>query len=86
MWYVVGLHALGLPPHAEVTLPALSPTMETGTLIKWEMKVGDELEEGDVIAQVETDKATMDMETPSAGFLAAILIPEGTSDIPLGKV
>ncbi len=60
--------------------------METGTLIKWEVAVGDELEEGDIIAQVETDKATMDMETPSTGFLATIIIPEGTSDLPLGKV
>ena len=77
---------IGLPPHTKVTLPALSPTMETGTIVKWEKAIGEEIEEGDIIAQIETDKATMDMETPSAGYLATVLIPEGTSDVPLGKV
>ncbi len=60
--------------------------METGGLVRWEKAIGDLIEEGDIIAEVETDKATMDMETPSAGYLAAILAPEGTRDIPLGKV
>ena len=60
--------------------------METGTLVKWEKEIGEEIEEGDIIAQVETDKATMDMETPEAGYLATIIVPEGTSDLPLGKV
>ena len=69
-----------------MSLPALSPTMETGTLVKWEKEVGDELEEGDIIAQIETDKATMDMETPTTGYLATIIVAEGTSDIQLGKV
>ena len=75
-----------LPPHSEVTLPALSPTMEQGSLVKWEKQIGDELEEGDIIAQIETDKATMDMETPSTGYLATILVPEGSKDLPLGMV
>lgn len=75
-----------LPPHSEVTLPALSPTMEQGSLVKWEKQIGDELEEGDIIAQIETDKATMDMETPSTGYLATILVPEGSKDLPLGKL
>ena len=48
--------------------------------------MGDKLEDGDIIAQVETDKAVMDMETPGEGYLAKILVPEGTKDIPLGKV
>ena len=74
-----------LPPHSEVTLPALSPTMEQGSLVTWEKQIGDELEEGDIIAQIETDKATMDMETPSTGYLATILVPEGSKDLPLGK-
>ena len=75
-----------LPEHSTVTLPALSPTMESGTIIKWEKEEGDILEEGDVIAQVETDKAVMDMETPSTGYLAKIIVPAGTKDLPLGKV
>ena len=75
-----------LPSHTEVVLPALSPTMEQGTIIQWEKGEGDRLEEGDIIAQVETDKATMDMETPSEGYLAKIIIPAGSKDLPLGKV
>ena len=77
---------LDLPSHSEVVLPALSPTMEQGTIIQWEKGEGDRLEEGDIIAQVETDKATMDMETPSEGYLAKIIIPAGSKDLPLGKV
>ena len=77
---------LDLPSHTEVVLPALSPTMEQGTIVKWEKGVGDKLEEGDVIAQVETDKATMDMETPGEGYLARIIVPDGSKDLPLGKV
>ena len=60
--------------------------MESGTIIKWEKEEGEVLEEGDTIAQVETDKAVMDMETPSAGYLAKILVPAGSKDLPLGKV
>ena len=84
--YVNSLSLSDLPPHSEVTLPALSPTMEQGSLVKWEKQIGDELEEGDIIAQIETDKATMDMETPSTGYLATILVPEASKDLPLGMV
>ena len=54
--------------------------------MSWQKEEGEEVEEGDTLAQVETDKATMDMETPSAGFLAKILVPAGAKDLPLGKV
>ena len=77
---------LDFPEHSTVTLPALSPTMESGTIVKWEKEEGDILEEGDVIAQVETDKAVMDMETPSTGYLAKIIVAAGSKDLPLGKV
>ena len=60
--------------------------MESGTIIKWEKEEGEVLEEGDTIAQVETDKAVMDMETPSTGYLAKIIVPAGSKDLPLGKV
>ena len=60
--------------------------MEKGTLQSWAKAEGDELNEGDVLAQVETDKATMDMETPEEGFLAKILVPDGTKEIPVGGV
>ena len=60
--------------------------MEKGAIQKWLKAEGDELCEGDVLAQIETDKATMDFETPEEGFLARILQPTGTRDIPIGAV
>ncbi|KAG1658513.1 DLAT [Nymphon striatum] len=75
-----------LPSHQRVTLPALSPTMEMGTIISWEKKEGDKLNEGDLLAEIETDKATMGFETPDEGYLAKILISAGSKDIPLGKL
>ena len=60
--------------------------MEKGSLLAWNKEVGEQLNEGDVLAQVETDKAVMDMETPEEGYLAKILIPDGTKDIPVGGV
>jgi len=67
-------------------LPALSPTMEMGTIVSWDKQEGDELSEGDLLAQIETDKATMEFETPEEGFLAKILIPAGSKDVPIGKL
>lgn len=75
-----------LPPHHRVPLPALSPTMEMGTIVSWEKKEGDKLNEGDLLAEIETDKATMGFETPEEGYLAKILVPAGTKDVPLGKL
>ncbi|XP_042237993.1 dihydrolipoyllysine-residue acetyltransferase component of pyruvate dehydrogenase complex, mitochondrial-like isoform X2 [Homarus americanus] len=75
-----------LPSHIKVNLPALSPTMEMGTIISWEKKEGDVLNEGDLLAEIETDKATMGMETPEEGYLAKIVVPAGEKDIPLGKL
>ncbi|CAG7718067.1 unnamed protein product [Allacma fusca] len=75
-----------LPDHIDVALPALSPTMESGTIISWEKKEGDKLNEGDLLAEIETDKATMGFETPEEGYLAKILIPGGSKDIPVGKM
>lgn len=75
-----------LPTHYKVALPALSPTMEMGTIVSWEKKEGDRLNEGDLLAEIETDKATMGFETPEEGYLAKILIPAGTKDIPIGKL
>jgi pyruvate dehydrogenase E2 component (dihydrolipoamide acetyltransferase) len=69
-----------------VCLPNLSPTMEKGNIQSWLKAEGDQLNEGDVLAQIETDKATMDFETPEEGFLARILTPAGTRDVPLGTV
>lgn len=82
----VRYYSSDLPSHIKVPLPALSPTMEMGTIVSWEKKEGDKLNEGDLLAEIETDKATMGFETPEEGFLAKILIPAGTKDVPIGKV
>uniref|UniRef100_A0A9L0RQ38 Dihydrolipoamide acetyltransferase component of pyruvate dehydrogenase complex n=1 Tax=Equus caballus TaxID=9796 RepID=A0A9L0RQ38_HORSE len=72
------------PTHMQVVLPALSPTMTMGTVQRWEKKVGEKLSEGDLLAEIETDKATIGFEVQEEGYLAKILIPEGTRDVPLG--
>jgi pyruvate dehydrogenase E2 component (dihydrolipoamide acetyltransferase) len=79
-------YASDLPAHTKVLLPALSPTMELGTIISWDKKEGDRLNEGDLLAEIETDKATMGFETPEEGYLAKILVPAGTKDVPIGKL
>uniref|UniRef100_A0A3P9KFP1 Dihydrolipoamide acetyltransferase component of pyruvate dehydrogenase complex n=1 Tax=Oryzias latipes TaxID=8090 RepID=A0A3P9KFP1_ORYLA len=73
------------PPHLKVALPALSPTMTMGTVQRWEKKVGEKLGEGDLLAEIETDKATIGFEVQEEGYLAKILVPEGTRDVPLGQ-
>jgi pyruvate dehydrogenase E1 component beta subunit len=65
----------------EILMPALSPTMEEGTLAKWLVKEGDSVAAGDVIAEIETDKATMEFEAVDEGIMGKILIPEGTADV-----
>src|ERR1700758_1913146 len=65
----------------QVLMPALSPTMEKGNLAKWLKKEGEPIKSGDVIAEIETDKATMEVEATDEGTLGKILIPEGTADV-----
>ena len=65
----------------EVLMPALSPTMEKGNLAKWLKKEGDRVKSGDIIAEIETDKATMEVEAADEGTLGKILVPEGTADV-----
>jgi pyruvate dehydrogenase E1 component beta subunit len=65
----------------DILMPALSPTMESGTLAKWLKKEGDKIKSGDVIAEIETDKATMEVEAVDEGILAKILIPNGTENV-----
>merc|ERR1719187_569559 len=82
--YVRGM--ADLPSHIKVALPALSPTMEMGTIVNWEKKVGDQVSEGDLLCEIETDKATMGFETPEEGYLAKVMLPAGSKDIPVGKL
>jgi len=65
----------------DILMPALSPTMEEGTLAKWHVKVGDNVRSGDVIAEIETDKATMEVEAVDEGVIAEILVPEGSEEV-----
>ncbi len=68
----------------DILMPALSPTMETGTLASWNMGVGDAVRSGDVIAEIETDKATMEVEAVDDGVLAVILVAPGTENVAVG--
>jgi pyruvate dehydrogenase E2 component (dihydrolipoamide acetyltransferase) len=69
-----------------ILMPALSPTMEKGNLAKWLKKEGDKVAPGDVIAEIETDKATMEVEAVDEGTLAKIVVPEGTADVPVNDL
>ncbi len=69
-----------------ILMPALSPTMEKGNLAKWLKKEGDKVKAGDVIAEIETDKATMEVEAVDEGTIAKIMVPEGTADVPVNQV
>ena len=70
---------------SEILMPALSPTMEEGTLAKWHVREGDEIRAGDVIAEIETDKATMEVEAAEDGRVGRILVAEGTEHVPVNK-
>ena len=70
----------------ELKMPALSPTMEEGTLAKWLVKEGDEVKSGDILAEIETDKATMEFEAVDAGTIARILVKEGTDGVKVGAL
>jgi pyruvate dehydrogenase E1 component beta subunit len=70
----------------ELKMPALSPTMEEGTLAKWLVKEGDSVASGDILAEIETDKATMEFEAVDEGTIARILVPEGTDEVKVGTV
>src|SRR3984893_9668541 len=70
----------------DILMPALSPTMEKGNLARWLKKEGDKIKPGDVLAEIETDKATMEVEAIDEGGLVKIVVPEGTADVPVNDV
>lgn len=78
-------YASKFPSHTVINMPALSPTMTEGNLIKWHKSIGDKLSPGESIAEVETDKASMDFEFQDDGYLAKILVNDGTNNIPVNK-
>ncbi|CAG8962292.1 hypothetical protein HYFRA_00005347 [Hymenoscyphus fraxineus] len=77
--------AKSFPPHTVVTMPALSPTMTAGNIGSWQKKVGDAISPGDVLVEIETDKAQMDFEFQEEGVLAKILKDSGTKDVAVGN-
>jgi pyruvate/2-oxoglutarate dehydrogenase complex dihydrolipoamide acyltransferase (E2) component len=70
----------------ELKMPALSPTMEEGTLAKWLVKEGDIVKSGDILAEIETDKATMEFEAVDEGVISSITVAEGTDGVKVGTV
>lgn len=74
------------PPHTVVTMPALSPTMTAGNIGTWQKKTGDTIAPGDVLVEIETDKAQMDFEFQEDGVLAKILKDSGEKDVAVGNV
>ncbi|CAN6452288.1 unnamed protein product [Victoria cruziana] len=71
--------------HTVLQMPALSPTMNQGNIVKWRKKEGDKIDVGDVICEIETDKATLEFESLEEGYLAKILAPEGSKDVNVGQ-
>lgn len=76
----------GLPPHQEIGMPSLSPTMTEGNIARWLKKEGDKLSPGEVLCEIETDKATVEMECMEEGYLAKIIHGDGAKDIKVGQV
>ncbi|XP_009387136.2 dihydrolipoyllysine-residue acetyltransferase component 1 of pyruvate dehydrogenase complex, mitochondrial isoform X1 [Musa acuminata AAA Group] len=74
-----------LPSHMVLGMPALSPTMNQGNIARWRKNEGDKIEVGDVLCEIETDKATLEFESLEEGFLAKILAPEGSKDVLVGR-
>ncbi|CAM6100536.1 unnamed protein product [Calypogeia fissa] len=74
-----------LPPHQEIGMPSLSPTMTQGNIASWKKKEGDQVAAGDVLCEIETDKATLEMESMEEGYLAKIIVGDGTKDIQVGQ-
>ncbi|RIA97035.1 2-oxoacid dehydrogenases acyltransferase-domain-containing protein [Glomus cerebriforme] len=75
---------LAYPPHSIISMPALSPTMSMGNVGTWQKKIGDDISPGDVLVEIETDKAQMDFECQDEGYLAKILVESGTKDVKIG--
>ena len=68
-----------------ILLPALSPTMEQGNLVKWLVKEGQQVNSGDILAEIETDKATMELESPDDGIIQKIIVEEGAENISVNS-
>lgn len=85
-WRSFAASNVDLPPHVKIRMPALSPTMKQGNLVNWVKKEGETVSPGDVLAEIETDKATVEFESQDDGVLAKILVPAGAQDVPVGAL
>lgn len=79
-------HYASFPEHQVIKMPALSPTMQAGNIGAWQKKPGDTIAPGEVLVEVETDKAQMDFEFQEEGVIARLLIESGSKDVPVGSV
>jgi pyruvate dehydrogenase E2 component (dihydrolipoamide acetyltransferase) len=77
---------VAFPEHTIIAMPALSPTMTQGAIGTWQKKPGDSISPGDVLVEIETDKAQMDFECQDEGFMAKILVDSGEKDVAVGNV
>lgn len=73
-------------PTTQILMPALSPTMEEGTIVKWVKKEGEAISPGDMLCEIETDKATIAMDSDEEGILAKIIVPEGTKNVKVNQL
>ncbi|KAJ3008794.1 UNVERIFIED_CONTAM: pyruvate dehydrogenase complex dihydrolipoamide acetyltransferase component (E2), partial [Siphonaria sp. JEL0065] len=80
-----GYASKSYPPHVVMNFPALSPTMTQGNIGAWKKQIGDEINPGDVLVEIETDKAQMDLECQEEGFLAQVLLNAGEKDVLVGS-
>jgi pyruvate dehydrogenase E2 component (dihydrolipoamide acetyltransferase) len=83
---VKSVDLVAFPEHQIIAMPALSPTMTQGAIGTWQKKPGDSIAPGDVLVEIETDKAQMDFECQDEGFLAKVLVDSGEKDVPVGNV
>ena len=77
-------YSTSYPPHSFLSMPALSPTMSAGNIVEWKVSQGTEIAPGDVLAEIETDKATLSWENQDDGYIAKILVPAGSKDVAIG--
>lgn len=80
------LNYLAFPTHHIINMPALSPTMSSGTIGTWNKSVGDRISPGEILVEIETDKAQVDFEFQDEGYIAKILLESGTKDVDIGTV
>lgn len=85
-WLIVQPSFSTAVPTTQILMPALSPTMEEGTIVKWVKKEGEAIAPGDMLCEIETDKATIAMDSDEEGILAKIIVPEGTKNVKVNQL